>query len=214
VSSVPERLERAPFQTREDAFGIRGAVWTSTSLKLPSGLDFESYEHVLWALGKVRDTSAWALGDAVNFGEARYGERYAHPIEASGRAKKTLINFASVARKIPQRRRASLSWSVHAEVASLPPKKRDRWLDRLEQHPLTVEELRGALGKGGRNVPISGTSSAACPCCGSPISPGTIVRDEHCPVHGRTSLEREVAGIAYLRCGCMKGGWTLAETKP
>jgi ParB family chromosome partitioning protein len=56
------------------------------------------------------------------------------------------MNLASVSRRVaPARRRASLGWSIHAEVAKLEPEQQVEWLDRAEREGLTVEELRGLL---------------------------------------------------------------------
>ena len=131
---------------RRDAFGIPGVRWTPTALELPPELDFTDFETIGWALGRVRDTSSWAFGDWIIAGEAIYGERYAQAIEATGRSKQTLINYASVARRVSRsRRRAGLAWSHHAEVAALDPAEQVAWLDRAEGERLTVEELRGLL---------------------------------------------------------------------
>jgi hypothetical protein len=163
---VKGELERSGTELlsgREDAFGIRGARWTATSLELPSDLAFADYEHVLWALGRARDMTSWALGDAIRFGEAVYGERYAQAIEATGRAKSTLMNYVSVARRVPpSRRRARLSWSHHEAVASLEPRERDRWLDRAEAEGLSVEELRGLRGTRDLPAPV-GPEPSDCP---------------------------------------------------
>ncbi|WP_202546701.1 hypothetical protein [Streptomyces sp. SID2119] len=40
------------------------------------------------------------------------------------------------------RRRESLSFGHHAEVASLPPTEADAWLDRSEQHRWSRNQLR------------------------------------------------------------------------
>ena len=143
---------------RVDAFGVRGAVWTATSLELPSDLPFAEYEAILFALGRARDMTAWALGDAIRFGEAVYGERYAQAVEATGRAKQTLMNYAWVSGRVPpSRRRAGLSWSHHEAVTRLKPRERDEWLDRAEAEQMSVEELR-RLVRAPKDLPTSGDS--------------------------------------------------------
>jgi hypothetical protein len=131
---------------REDAFGVRGARWTATSLELPNDLAFSDYEHVGWVLGRLRDMTAWALGDWIEYGDAVYGQRYAQAVEATGRAKGTLMNYASVARRVPRsKRRAELSWSHHEAVAARNPVEQARWLNRAVTERLSVEELRGLV---------------------------------------------------------------------
>jgi hypothetical protein len=161
--SLARREEALAFE-RTDAFGIRGARWTATGLELPPDLKFSDYEHVLWALGRLRDMSAWALGDAIIFGDAAYGEKYAQAIEATGRAKATLVNYASVARRVPpSRRRARLSFSAHEAVASMNPDEQNAWLARAEDERLSVEELRG-LVRDSRNITTSGGLPASTDC--------------------------------------------------
>ena len=60
------------------------------------------------------------IGDALRYGERRWGETYAQVMDATGMAYQTLANAKWVASRVPvQRRRTELSWSHHAEVASL-----------------------------------------------------------------------------------------------
>lgn len=79
-------------------------------------------------------------------GDAIYGEKYAQAIEATGRAKGTLQNYASVARRVPRsKRRTGLSWSHHEAVAAREFGEQDHWLDRATAEGLNVEEFRELL---------------------------------------------------------------------
>ena len=133
-------------ERRGDAFGVTGASWTATSLELPPGPPFEDYEAVGWALGSLRDMSAWGLGDWLNYGEAAYGEQYAQAIEATGRPKATLLEYARVARRVPRSmRRPALSWTHHRIVAAKEPVEQIELLDRAIANRWSVEEFHGAV---------------------------------------------------------------------
>jgi len=192
-------------ERRADAFGVKGAVWTDSSLHLPAEISFSDYELIGWALGRIRDQSAWALGDWINTGQAIFGERYAAAIEATGRSKGGLMNIASVARRVPRsRRRADLSFGHHEAVARFDSQNQARWLEIAAHEGLSVEELRGRLKKPRALGPGPNDIVRFCPCCGSEITPGTIIRDQVCQEHGRTSIEKETAGLRYFRCGCFE----------
>ena len=129
-----------------DALGVAGASWSSVSLDLPAGLPFDDWQGVGWALGRIRDLTAWALGDWLAFGEATFGERYAQGVEATGRAKSTLLEYGRVSRLIPRAsRRPGLSFTHHQLVAARKPDEQAKWLDQAQAHKWSVEEFRGAL---------------------------------------------------------------------
>jgi hypothetical protein len=130
------------------AFGISGASWTETSLDLPPDLQFKDYEAIGWALGSIRDMSAWGLGDWLNYGEAAYGERYAQAVEATGRSKTTLLEYGRVARAVPRsRRRPSLTFTHHQLVAARHPDEQEELLAAAEAEGWNIEEFRGFLRK-------------------------------------------------------------------
>ena len=99
-------------------------------------------------LGRRVERDRWALGDWAVHGDRAYGDLTAVAVEI-GVAAKTLSNLASVARKIEtSRRREVLSWSHHAEVASLPPEVGDGLLSCAEAegwpHAVMREKARAA----------------------------------------------------------------------
>lgn len=57
MSEIARRSELVAFE-RQDAFGIRGVRWTATALELPLDLSFEDFEHIGWALGRMRDMTS------------------------------------------------------------------------------------------------------------------------------------------------------------
>ena len=93
-------------------------------------------------LGERVERDRWALGDWACHGDRAYGE-LAAAAEKIDVTYQTLRHLASVARKIELcRRRHSLSWSHHAEVASLPPDVGDGLLDRAEAEGWSRDRMR------------------------------------------------------------------------
>ncbi|NKQ24053.1 LmbU family transcriptional regulator [Streptomyces galbus] len=77
-------------------------------------------------------------------------------MQAAGLDYQTLRNYAWVARHFELwRRRETLSFGHHAEVASLPSAEADSWLDQAEQHGWSRNQLRLRLREsrgGGRSA--------------------------------------------------------------
>jgi len=94
-------------------------------------------------LGVIGRASGWWIGDWLNYGNARFGERYVRAARITGYDVQTLMNMVYVASKFePERRRDELSWSHHAELAALEPAQQDRWLERAVAERLSVRCLR------------------------------------------------------------------------
>jgi hypothetical protein len=130
----------------QDALAQLQAAPSPLSLPLADDLPYEQWATLLRALGLMDRAGRWWLGDALNFGERRYGETYSQALEDTGLAYQTLQNIAYVARRWEiYRRREKVSWSLHAEVASLPPDERDVWLDLAEEGHWTRQQLRESV---------------------------------------------------------------------
>ena len=122
----------------------KAGALTETSLTLPAGTSFDRWEAVLGACGHVKHVTCWLIGDALLFGEAAYGERYAQAVEITGLSPDTLANYASVCRRVPHahRRGRPLTFGHHAEVAALEPKEQKQWLDKALANDWTRAQLR------------------------------------------------------------------------
>jgi hypothetical protein len=167
-----------PPATTESRSRLTPTAWNS-------GSELGSAAWIQWGrwLGTVGRGSGWWIGDWVRFGNARYGERYKLVASITGYDTQTLMNMAYVTSRFePARRRESLSFSHHAEVAALCEEEQDRWLDRAMLERLSVRALRaqlrgrsGALAEGradgqaGPERPSPGT--VRCPCCGETFQP-------------------------------------------
>ena len=106
------------------------------SLDIPEGTSFEHWLALGKHLALVDNTLAWRIGDWWVYGEHRYGDRVAaiRTRRWNGPSFGACRNYAMVARAFEtSRRRDTLSFSHHREVASLSPQDADRLLDWAEQ---------------------------------------------------------------------------------
>jgi hypothetical protein len=112
-------------------------------LKFTRQPSFERWLSVGRQLSDIHTSSAWCLGDWLVFGEAAYHGRYRDAIEQTSLDYQTLRNYAWVARRFAlSRRRDSLSFGHHAEVAALPDAEQGFWLRKAEEHGWSVKRLR------------------------------------------------------------------------
>lgn len=108
----------------------------------------QDLEHPAWVevgrrLGAMSRVSSWWVGDWLQYGTAKWGEKYAEAARITGYDVKTLRNISYVAKRFDlSRRRDKLTWSHHAELAVLEPSEQDRWLDRAIVDKLSVSDLR------------------------------------------------------------------------
>jgi site-specific DNA-methyltransferase (adenine-specific) len=91
----------------------------------------------------------WAIGDALQFGERRYGDTYTAWAHETGLSENTLATIKWVAGKIESsRRREDVGWSHHREAAALDvPEDQDAVLDEAADQGMTRHELRERVKK-------------------------------------------------------------------
>lgn len=123
---------------------------------------------VRWTQTVINCDRLW-LGDLLRFGEVTYGERYAQAMDVTGLAYQTLANAAWVAGSVDvSRRRETLSFGHHAEVAALPAAEQVAWLDKAEADRLSVSELRAAVRSA--TVPPASYEADSAPICWLTVS--------------------------------------------
>lgn len=117
-------------------------------------MSFEQWESAGAQLQTMGRAWQFWCGDWLNYGEQRFGEKYAQAVETTDFARQTLVNVASIAKRVsPERRRRELSWSHHEAVAALPPAEQDRWLSEAEQEGYTIRRLRSRLSGTAKDAP-------------------------------------------------------------
>lgn len=116
---------------------------------------FEQWQQAGVQLREIERHVQFWIGDWVNYGRARWGEQAEQGLaedveilaaEATGWKPATVEQYARVARQVaPERRDPALPFSVHREVADLPPDQQTAWLARTKAENLSSDRLRGAL---------------------------------------------------------------------
>lgn len=130
-----EALRRATFDT--------SSFVTRKGLLLPRKISFDKWVGVGSYLSSVFSSSAWCLGDWLVYGEATFNGRYHDAIELTSLDYQTLRNHAWVARRFPMsRRRDTVSFTHHAEVAALAEPEQDFWLSKAEEYAWSAKRLR------------------------------------------------------------------------
>lgn len=126
--------------------GRQPARVTPSGLHIPAGTGYDAWMTMGRRITGVANACAWCLGDWLVYGEQNFGSRYKKALVATSLDYQTLRNYAWVARRFEvSRRRDSLSFQHHAEVASLPNADQDLWLRRAERSRWSRNELRRRL---------------------------------------------------------------------
>jgi hypothetical protein len=135
---MPTRID---CDTRPAAPVVTAVAWTPQD-----GLTITEWITQGRRLGAIGRSVAWWIGDWVNFGNQKFGEKYSRAARITGYDVQSLMNMAYVASRFSgERRREQLSWSHHAELAGLEPGDQDAWLDRAELKRISVHGLREEL---------------------------------------------------------------------
>jgi hypothetical protein len=134
---------------------------TLVSLDLADDLLWETFAALCTYLGKLRNATAFWIGDALNYGDAVFGFDASQAEAFLGRSPETLRRWQWACEKVPKpRRRAGLSFTHHENVAALAPDEQVRWLDHAEQHGLSPNELRSAIRSAAEQVEAASGSES------------------------------------------------------
>lgn len=92
-----------------------------------------------WAV----DMTNWALGNWIEYGDAKWGEKYAQAVDVTGLRESTLQRLAYTVRQFGGRpSHPALPFTYHAEVAFLPEPEREAILDQAQEQGLTRARIR------------------------------------------------------------------------
>jgi len=97
----------------------------SIGLKIAEETPLEEVLRIMdWATA-MSDHIGFMVGDVINFGQAKWGDKYAQAMEQTGRAYSTLAHYAMTARRIPApQRQKALTFSAHREILRLGDEKK------------------------------------------------------------------------------------------
>jgi hypothetical protein len=149
VTSRPDRVSDRGPEVRTFAIGVSAQsefdrfIIPRMGMRFPQQLPYEKWLDIGRELAAVSTSSAWCLGDWLLHGEHAYSGRYREAIERTSLDYQTLRNYAWVARRFPpSRRRDTLSFAHHTEVAGLPQHEQDFWLRKAEEFSWSRNRLR------------------------------------------------------------------------
>lgn len=100
-------------------------------------------------INRAKGSVHFWIGDWLNYGEQKWGEKYLQAVKETDYDYGTLRNDKWVASKVElSRRRDNLTFSHHAEVADLEPDEQDRLLDYAEEKKMDARVFRSYVGQG------------------------------------------------------------------
>jgi hypothetical protein len=125
---------------------FEGGAYTRISLTLPEAMQREQWIALWPRLQEVESAVNWMIGDWLNFGRRKYGEKYVAALEFTDWQYQRLLNAAYICAHVPPSiRRPGLDYTHHAVVAPLPEDDQVHYLDQAEQGKWTVSQLRVAV---------------------------------------------------------------------
>ena len=113
-------------------------------------LTFEEWRDLGMELAPVAKTIGFIVGDWINYGENRYGEKYADAMRMTGLAYDTLRKYAHAARSIQIGNRfPNLDWTHHLAVAKVKDQEEQRkWLELADTDGMSVKRLKMSINAG------------------------------------------------------------------
>ena len=136
---------------------VIGAKADQLQLNLPDDMALDEWAALGRKLCRSDQVIKWWIGDWAAFRERKYG-KLKDFATMNNLSYQTIANLAWVSKAIEvSRRRESLEWSKHSEVAALEPKEQDKWLAKTDEEKLPVSELRRQIrqSQGKNNALIS-----------------------------------------------------------
>jgi hypothetical protein len=121
-------------------------VLKNTGLLFARRPSLHSWEAIGEQIFAVADSSTWWIADWLAFGESAFKDRYLEAAKKTHLNYQTLRNYCWIARRFElQRRRGSLTFGHHAEVAALDIPEQDYWLRKAEEFEWSRSKLRSEV---------------------------------------------------------------------
>jgi hypothetical protein len=201
-------------RTRKEGTRITNQVLaTRIGLRFAGTLSFEGWERAGEHISRIISSSAWCLGDWIVVGQSRFTDRYKQVVETVGLDYQTVRNYAWVARRFElSRRRDTLSFQHHAEVASMPPDEQDYWLDRAEAGNWSRNRLRQEIKSSRNHAKDNGAHGSVLPRI--VVTQERIARWRATAEQMKMSLESwiitELDSAAGMGAGSRSSEWEIA----
>jgi hypothetical protein len=126
---------------------ISGSVRISElGITFSSDLEYEEWYRLIGTLARLETAFQFAIGDALNYGSAKYGEKYSNAMDATGFAYQSLANWTWVSKHVPiENRVAGLSWSHHRSVATCDVTQQKQLLEAAKMRGLSAFDLTSEI---------------------------------------------------------------------
>jgi len=119
-------------------------------LDIQGELTFDEWNALGLELVPVAKSIGFIVGDWINYGQARFGEKYHEALRQTGLSIETLWQYSYVARSVQiWLRNQNLDWTHHKVVARVKdPEEQRKWLDIAERDNLSIRRLRKSMNFG------------------------------------------------------------------
>lgn len=141
--------------SKVDRIVLPTAQFTPTGWMPTNGLAYDEWVEVGRGLARVGGAVNWWIGDWINYGEHKWGDKYTAALDVFGEQYEysTLRKMAHVSARVDLfLRQNKLSWNHHLEVAQLEPDEQAILLAFAERNSLSVRDLREAVRAHKRNL--------------------------------------------------------------
>jgi hypothetical protein len=133
-------------------------VLTETGVEITGRPTWENYQGAFEFAKRAHRSSGFWLADLLRHGESRkdWAKLIDHAVDATGLSAKTLRNVRVVGAIPMARRRDTVEFSHHVEVAPLTAEEQDHFLERCEDEGWSVRDLRDAIKQSKRETVLEG----------------------------------------------------------
>jgi N6-adenosine-specific RNA methylase IME4 len=138
---------------------LEGFVFRARSVRARGRPAPEQWMKAILFAEAVEDSAAYWVGDLVRYAEDRadWEEQRSQIMAATGLAKHTLENYASICRRVEDHERKLAPSVKHSDaVAALPRPEQTKWLTKARDEGLTERELRVEIRASKRTRVIEG----------------------------------------------------------
>lgn len=127
-----------------------GFVADKHGIQFNGELSFEEWNAIGDQIIPMAKSIGFMVGDWINYGEKRYGEKYTEAIKRSGLTMETLKLYSHVARRIEMLNRSNvLDFTHHIVAARLKdPDQQQHWLKIAEEEKMSVRRFKKSLNAG------------------------------------------------------------------
>ena len=142
--------------TQEPAMAMQKVTWNPSGITIDANVTFEEWQSIGETLTQLEKGIQWAIGDWLNYGESRWGDKYTQAVLELPYEAGSLRNMSYVAKRFDASLRSDkLSFSHYKTVAALEPAQADDYLARAENEMMSVQDLRELVHNKGSKIKMS-----------------------------------------------------------